>query len=91
VFSVGFGSLRGRLLLDGRGDAGYAGSWSGKAQLGIWIAQTRGKDRIVFMTSNEREPWEQEFGHGMIVYRPKHEHFGNYVPSKIPYRYNAFI
>jgi hypothetical protein len=25
------------------------------------------------------------------VYRPKHEHFGNYVPSKIPYRYNAFI
>jgi erythromycin esterase-like protein len=26
-----------------------------------------------------------------VVYRPKHEHFGNYVPSKIPYRYNAFI
>jgi hypothetical protein len=24
------------------GDAGDAGSWSGKAQLGIWIAQTRG-------------------------------------------------
>jgi erythromycin esterase-like protein len=36
---------------------------------------------------------EQEFGHRAIgvVYRPKHEHFGNYVPSKIPYRYNAFI
>jgi hypothetical protein len=34
---------------------------------------------------------EQEFGHRAIVYRSKHEHFGNYVPSKIPYRYNAFI
>jgi erythromycin esterase-like protein len=52
------------------------------------------KDRIVFMTEAMREHLgEQEFGHRAIgvVYRPKHEHFGNYVPSKIPYRYNAFI
>jgi erythromycin esterase-like protein len=51
------------------------------------------KDRIVFMTEAMREYLEQEFGHRAIgvVYRPKHEHFGNYVPSKIPYRYNAFI
>jgi erythromycin esterase-like protein len=45
------------------------------------------------MTEAMREHLEQEFGHRAIgvVYRPKHEHFGNYVPSKIPYRYNAFI
>jgi erythromycin esterase-like protein len=51
------------------------------------------KDRIVFMTEAMRESTEQEFGHRAIgvVYRSKHEHFGNYVPSKIPYRYNAFI
>jgi erythromycin esterase-like protein len=34
VFSVGFGSLRGRLLLDGRGDAGYEVP-EAVAQLGI--------------------------------------------------------
>jgi erythromycin esterase-like protein len=50
------------------------------------------KDRIVFMTEAMRE----HLGAGIwasigVVYRPKHEHFGNYVPSKIPYRYNAFI
>jgi erythromycin esterase-like protein len=35
----------------------------------------------------------KEFGHRAIgvVYRPKYEHYGNYVPSKIPYRYDAFL
>jgi erythromycin esterase-like protein len=48
------------------------------------------KDRIVFMTEAMRD-W-REIGHRIgVVYRSKHEHFGNYVPSKIPYRYNAFI
>jgi hypothetical protein len=38
---------------------------------------------IVFMTEAMREHREQEFGHRAIgLYRSKHEHFGNYVPSK---------
>jgi erythromycin esterase-like protein len=51
------------------------------------------KDRIVFMTEAMREHLEsRNLGIAIgVVYRPKHEHFGNYVPSKIPYRYNAFI
>jgi hypothetical protein len=50
------------------------------------------KDRIVFMTgNNEKLGAAGIWASRRVVYRPKHEHFGNYVPSKIPYRYNAFI
>ena len=35
----------------------------------------------------------REFDHRAIgvVYHPKQEHFGNYVPSILPHRYDAFI
>jgi hypothetical protein len=43
VFSVGFGSYKGRLLLDVSGGMlCRLCRFRGKAQLGIWIAQTRG-------------------------------------------------
>ncbi len=36
---------------------------------------------------------KKEFGHRAIgvVYHPEYEHYGNYVPSTMPHRYNAFI
>lgn len=52
------------------------------------------KDRIVFMTESMGDQLgEREFGHRAIgvAYRSQYEHFANYVPSKIHYRYNTFI
>jgi hypothetical protein len=62
-------------------------------QLEYELHKLEAKDRIVFMTEAMRAPWRA----GIWASRDrgcvstKHEHFGNYVPSKIPYRYNAFI
>jgi erythromycin esterase-like protein len=97
VFSVGFGSYQGTVIA-GRdwGDAmqvmnipaAVKHSWEYE------LHKLEAKDRIVFMTEAMKEQLgEREFGHRAIgvVYRPKHEHLGNYVPSKMPYRYNAFI
>lgn len=55
---------------------------------------TKTKDRIIFMSRQMKEQiGKKEFGHRAIgvVYHPQFEHLGNYVPSRMPYRYNAFI
>ncbi|MEZ7506871.1 erythromycin esterase family protein [Flavobacterium sp. Arc2] len=97
VFSVGFGSYQGTVIA-GRewGDVmqvmkipeAVKHSWEYE------LHKLEARDRIVFMNDEMKDKLgEREFGHRAIgvVYRPKYEHFGNYVRSKIPYRYNAFI
>ena len=96
VFSVGFGSYQGSVI---------AGKyWSDtmrvmevpKAKPDSWefiLHETGAKDRIVFMNDDMRELWgTKEIGHRAIgvVYNPQWE-YGNYVPSIIPSRYDAFI
>jgi erythromycin esterase len=96
VFSVGFGYYQGTVIA-GRewGDVmqvmripeAVKHSWEYE------LHKHEAKDRIVFMTKAMKENLgEREFGHRAgVVYRPKHDHFGNYIPIRIPYRYNAFI
>ena len=64
------------------------GSWEGL------LHHCNAKDRIVFMN----DEMEKHFGHHMIghraigvVYHPQREQYGNYVPSIMPLRYDAFI
>jgi erythromycin esterase-like protein len=67
-----------------------------KAKPDSWefiLHETGAKDRIVFMNDDMRELWgTKEIGHRAIgvVYNPQWE-YGNYVPSIIPSRYDAFI
>jgi erythromycin esterase-like protein len=97
VFAVGFGSYKGTVVA-GRewGDVmqvmkvpeAIKHSWEYE------LHKLDAKDRIVFMTEEmKKNIGRKEFGHRAIgvVYRPKYEHYGNYVPSKIPYRYDAFL
>lgn len=97
VFSVGFGTYRGTVIA-GRewGDVmqvmkvpeAIKHSWEYE------LHKLDAKDRIVFMTEQmKKHIGKREFGHRAIgvAYRPKYEHFGNYVPSILPYRYDAFI
>lgn len=97
VFSVGFGSYKGTVI------AGHA--WGElmqemdvpEAMPGSWenaLHQLGSKNRIVFMNEKMREKiGNKKFGHRAIgvVYQPHYEHYGNYVPSLMPYRYDAFI
>jgi erythromycin esterase-like protein len=97
VFSIGFGSYKGTVIA--------GSSWGDKmrvmnvpeAKINSWeyiMHQLDSKDRIVFMSEEmKKQIGEKEFGHRAIgvVYHPQYESLGNYVPSLMPYRYDAFI
>jgi erythromycin esterase-like protein len=98
VVSVGFGSYKGSVTA-GRewGDVmrrlnlpeAEAGSWEN-----ILHNSDGGKDKLIMLHKlrNEKK-LEIKIGHRAIgvVYHPELEKFGNYVPSELPKRYDAFI
>lgn len=97
VFAVGFGSYKGSVI------AGH--EWGDimrvlpvpKAIPDSWefiLHQLSAKNRIVFMNKEMKKYLgNKAIGHRAIgvVYRSQFEHLGNYVPSIMPYRYDAFI
>ncbi|MCE9538091.1 MAG: erythromycin esterase family protein [Bacteroidetes bacterium] len=97
VFSVGFGSFKGTVIA-GRewGDVmrimnlpdAIPDSWE------FLLHQLDSKNRIIFMNEEmKKQIGKKEFGHRAIgvVYHPQYEYLGNYVPSLMPHRYDAFV
>jgi erythromycin esterase-like protein len=97
VFSIGFGSYKGTVIA-GRewGDImrvmnqpdAIPDSWE------FLLHQLDSKNRIVFMNEEmKKQIGKKEFGHRAIgvVYHPQYEYLGNYVPSLMPHRYDAFV
>src|SRR5690606_11419761 len=97
VYSVGFGSNSGTVIAGMEwGDAmrvmnvpvAIEGSWENL------LHKLGEKDRIIFMEDDLKEEWDNaNIWHRAIgvVYNPKYEQYGNYVPSIIPERYDAFV
>lgn len=98
VVAVGFGSYQGSVIA-GRewGDVmrkipvppATKGSWEHLLHL-----SSGGKNQLVMLNKiKEDEKLKAYIGHRAIgvVYRPEHEMYGNYVPSILPMRYDAFI
>lgn len=97
TFIVGFGSYRGTVVA-GR-------DWGDRmrvmpvpeAMTDSWehiVHQLDSQDRIIFMDDGLRRELEGRiFGHRAIgvVYHPQYERPGNYVPSQMTERYDAFI
>ncbi|MCI4443891.1 MAG: erythromycin esterase family protein [Lentimicrobium sp.] len=98
VVAVGFGSYKGSVVA--------ARSWGDtmrkirvpNAVEGSWENDFHhaclGKDRLLLMNKIKNEKCVAgPIGHRAIgvVYNPEHERFGNYVPSILPERYDAFI
>lgn len=96
-FIVGFGTYSGRVIA--------AQSWGSRRQVMYvpgaqrnsweWLLHRQGppKDKIIFSEElAQQEFYQQRIGHRAIgvVYNPDAES-GNYVPSVIPQRYDAFI
>ncbi|MGF9696273.1 erythromycin esterase family protein [Paenibacillus sp. MABNR03] len=96
VFAVGFGTYQGEVLA-GRawGDPvekmivppGQPGSWEDYMH-----RAGEGRDGMV-MLSDTSSVLHKSIGHRAIgvVYNPDHERYGNYVPSNMADRYDAFI
>lgn len=98
VVSVGFGSNKGSVIA-GRdwGDSmrkikvpqAIPGSWEN-----LFHIASQGKNSLLLLDTLKNEkclsPYIDHRAIG-VVYNPEHERFGNYVPTIIPQRYNAFI
>lgn len=96
VFCIGFGSYQGQVIA-GRGwGANMRRMDVPAARLGSWehlLHQASQQDRLLLMEGDlYRVLGEKVFGHRAIgvVYYPEQE-TGNYVPSLLPKRYDAFI
>ncbi|MBF2708087.1 erythromycin esterase family protein [Flavobacterium soyangense] len=98
VVAVGFGSYKGSVVAARSwGDAmrkirvpnAVEGSWEND-----FHHACNGKNRLLLLNKIKNEKCVADpIGHRAIgvVYNPEHERFGNYVPSILPERYDAFI
>lgn len=98
VVAVGFGSYQGSVVAAREwGDAmrkikvpeAVKGSWEHAFHLA-----GNGKNKLVLLHNlKDEECLSSYIGHRAIgvVYNPEHESYGNYVPTLLPKRYDAFI
>lgn len=97
VFLVGFGSHEGRVIAGTSWGAPMHDVAVPEAKVDSWeyLLHKAGKEnKLLFMEDFTDTPFnEKRIGHRAIgvVYRPAYERYGNYVPSVLPQRYDAFI
>ncbi|MFB5284118.1 erythromycin esterase family protein [Peribacillus sp. Hz7] len=96
VYAIGFGTYQGTVIAAKRwGDPaevmtvpkGTEGSWEE-------VMHNAGSfNQYLLFTEENKHLFRNVIGHRAIgvVYNPAHEHYGNYVPSRLSERYDAFI
>ncbi|MDQ0229331.1 erythromycin esterase family protein [Metabacillus malikii] len=96
IFIVGFGTHRGTVIAADQWGINLERMVVPKAKSNSWedlMHQASDEDKIIIFNKENQHIFEQTVGHRAIgvVYHPQREHFGNYVPSSMSKRYNAFI
>jgi erythromycin esterase-like protein len=96
VVLVGFGAYRGSVIAGAEWDAPMERVTVPAARDGSWedvLHRAFGGDQLLVFGEpgvRELEAWRGHRAIG-VVYRPRFEHFGNYVPTVLPKRYDAFL
>lgn len=96
VYAIGFGTYQGTVIAAKRwGDPaevmtvpkGTEGSWEEA------MHNAGDFNQYLLFTEENKHLFRNVIGHRAIgvVYNPAHEHYGNYVPSRLSERYDAFI
>jgi erythromycin esterase-like protein len=97
TFLVGFGTYEGRVIAGNSWGAPMHDVEVLEAKEGSWeylLHEAGTENKLLFMDDFSEPPFkDRRIGHRAIgvVYRPVYESYGNYVPSVLPKRYNAFI
>ena len=97
VAAIGFGTHRGTVLAGSAWGAPQEVMDVPSAAAGSWEDEMHraGLDRALLASSDlaEEPSFRASRGHRAIgvVYRPERERFGNYVPTVLPERYDAFV
>jgi erythromycin esterase-like protein len=97
TFLVGFGSYGGTVIAGKAWGADMQQMVVPDARSGSWeyLLNKAGKENKLLLMDDLRNTVfaKKRFDHRAIgvVYRPEYEQYGNYVPSVLPSRYDAFI
>jgi erythromycin esterase-like protein len=95
VYAIGFGTHSGTVIAGREWGAPAQSMTVPAAQSGSWedlMHQAGNHDQILIFNDENRSIYDMEIGHRAIgvVYHPENE-WGNYVPSVMSERYDAFI
>lgn len=98
VVLVGFGSYRGKVMAGNSWGAPMQAMQMPDARKDSWeylLHQAGNENKLLIMNNFSGNPQllENHIDHRAIgvVYNPLHERYGNYVPTILPLRYDAFI
>jgi erythromycin esterase-like protein len=96
LFIIGFGTHRGTVIAADQWGVNLEKMVTPPAQSGSWedcMYQAGSHDKYLVFTEQNKDFFNKTIGHRAIgvVYNPAYEHYGNYVPSIMSERYNAFI
>ena len=95
VVLVGFGSYQGSVIAGRHWGADPEKMTVPAAKPGSWEALLHelGGDRLLLTSELKGEPFRERRDHRAIgvVYHPERERYGNYVPTVLPERYDAFL
>jgi erythromycin esterase-like protein len=95
VVLVGFGSHRGRVIAGDAWEAPMESMPVPPAREGSWedvLHRAGESNKLLLLDEARDDEFLEERGHRAIgvVYHPGRERFGNYVPTVLPRRYDAF-
>ena len=97
VILVGFGSYRGSVIAGEEWEAPMERMAVPPGRPGSWqevLHRAGSEDRLLLLDeARANEAFLEERGHRAIgvVYHPDYERYGNYVPTVLPLRYDAFL
>lgn len=96
VYAIGFGTHRGTVIAGAEWGAPYETMTVPPAQPNSWehaLYEAGPWDKFICFNEQNRHLFNETIDHRAIgvVYNPAYEAYGNYVPSEISDRYDAFI
>lgn len=95
VFAVGFGTHRGTVIAAKQWGDPLQIMTVPPAQAGSWedLIHRAGTEDKLLLLRDSHPCFRETAGHRAIgvVYQPQYERFGNYVPTSLSHRYDAFI
>ncbi|PKH10509.1 erythromycin esterase family protein [Planomicrobium sp. MB-3u-38] len=96
VFAVGFGSYEGTVIAAEAWEAPHEEMVLPPAAKNSWeelLHRTGAHDKLLLFDDSNRRLFDRWVGHRAVgvVYNPEHEAYGNYVPSMMSKRYDAFL